>query len=178
MLGWGMDKKTPLYNWHLAQGGKIVPFGGYLMPIQYEKGLIAEHMAVRERAGLFDVSHMGEFIISGSGALKAIQRLFTNDFSNLKDGGVRYTLMCNEEGGIIDDLIIYRLEGNRYLLVVNASNREKDAAWIKKELSAEKDAVFEDISDSMALIALQGPASPGILALLCETIPPKYYSFI
>ena len=154
----------------------MVAFGGYLLPVQYETGLISEHNAVREKAGLFDVSHMGEFVISGSGALGAIQKLFTNDFSNMPIGRVRYTLMCNDQGGILDDLVIYKMDEERYMLVVNASNREKDAAWIQKRLDGE--AAFDDISDSIGQIALQGPASPSILASVSETIPQKYYTFI
>jgi len=170
-----MEKKTPLYGWHEANGGKIVPFAGYLLPVQYETGLIAEHCAVREKAGLFDVSHMGEFMISGKGALAAIQRLLTNDFAKMAAGRVRYTLMCNELGGIIDDLVVYKLDEERYLLVVNAANREKDAAWIQGHIG---DAVFGDLSDSYGQIALQGPASPSILARISETIPQKYYTFV
>jgi aminomethyltransferase len=174
-----MEKKTPLYNWHEANGGKIVPFGGYLLPVQFETGVIAEHCAVREKAGLFDVSHMGEFIISGAGALDAIQRLFTNDFTNMTAGRVRYTTMCNENGGILDDLVVYKMGEERYMLVVNASNREKDAAWIRKNINSwGKAAAFEDLSDSVGQIALQGPASESILASLSDTIPQKYYTFI
>ena len=169
-----MEKKTPLFDWHNTHGGKIVPFGGYLLPVQYETGVIAEHSAVREKAGLFDVSHMGELLISGSGALKTLQMLFTNDFAGMAQGRVRYTLMCNEQGGIIDDLVVYKMDEDRYMLVVNASNREKDAAWIKSHLL---EAVFEDISDSTGLIAFQGPASPSILSSISETIPEKYYTF-
>ena len=173
-----MDKKTPLYNWHESHGGKIVPFGGFLLPVQFETGVIAEHCAVREKAGLFDVSHMGEFAISGSRALAALQRLFTNDFTNMSTGRVRYTLMCNDQGGIIDDLVVYKMDEGRYFLVVNAANREKDAAWIRSRLGNSTDAVFEDLSDSYAQIALQGPASPSILGSVSETIPVKYYTFI
>jgi len=170
-----MEKKTPLYNWHESHGGKIVPFAGYLLPVQYETGLIAEHCAVREKAGLFDVSHMGELIISGQGAFQAIQRLFTNDFSNMAAGRVRYTTMCNEQGGVLDDMVIYKMDENRYMVVVNASNREKDAAWIKSHI---KDAVCDDVSDSFGQIAIQGPASHSILASISQTIPLKYYSFL
>ena len=171
-----MEKKTPLYDWHETHGAKIVPFGGYLLPVQYETGVIAEHNAVRERAGLFDVSHMGEFVIAGTGALNAIQQLFTNDFANMNAGRVRYTLMCNEQGGIIDDLVVCKMAEDRYFLVVNAANREKDAAWIKSRLAP--GAVFEDVSDSFAQIAIQGPASASILTSLSATIPQKYYTLI
>jgi aminomethyltransferase len=170
-----MEKKTPLYSWHETHGGKIVPFGGFLLPVQFETGLITEHCTVREKAGLFDVSHMGEFVISGKAALDAVQRIFTNDFSNLAIGRVRYTTMCNDEGGILDDMVINRMDEERFLLVPNASNREKDAAWIKSHIG---DAVFEDLSDSYGQIALQGPASLSILASISETIPQKYYSLI
>ena len=178
-----MEKKTPLYNWHETHGGKIVPFGGYLLPVQYETGIITEHCAVREKAGLFDVSHMGEFVIRGGGALEAVQWLFTNDFSNMSTGRVRYTLMCNEQGGILDDLVVCKMDAERYFLVVNASNREKDAAWIQSRLAGtwpgqKSGVVFEDVSDSFAQIALQGPASPSILASLSDTIPQKYYTLI
>ena len=182
-----MDKKTPLYDWHETHGGKIVPFAGYLLPVQYETGVITEHCAVREKAGLFDVSHMGEFVISGKNALDAIQYLFTNDFTNMTVGRVRYTLMCNTEGGILDDLVVCKMDEDRYFMVVNAANREKDAEWIKKRLStdektaklySEKDICFEDVSDSYAQIALQGPASPSILASISDTIPQKYYTLI
>jgi len=170
-----MEKKTPLYDWHVSHNGKIVPFGGFLLPVQYETGVISEHTAVRTQAGLFDVSHMGEFLISGAGALKTIQNLFTNDFTGMAAGRIRYTLMCNDNGGIVDDLIVYKISEESYLLVVNAANREKDAAWIQSRLS---DAVFEDLSDSYGQIALQGPASPSILASVSGTVPQKYYSFI
>jgi aminomethyltransferase len=171
-----LEKKTPLYNWHESHGGRIVPFAGYLLPVQYETGVITEHMAVREKAGLFDVSHMGEFVITGAGALKNLQRIFTNDFVNMTIGRVRYTLLCNDAGGIIDDLVICKMEEGRYMLVVNAANRDKDAAWIRSRLDAS--ASFEDISDTLAQIALQGPAAPTILSGLSKTIPEKYYTLI
>ena len=171
-----MEKKTPLFNWHETHGGKIVPFAGYLLPIQYETGLIAEHCAVREKAGMFDVSHMSELLVSGKGALDTIQMLFTNDFSTLSAGRIRYTPMCNEKGGIIDDMVVYMMDEERYLIVANAANRDKDASWIKNHTG--KDAVFEDISDSYGQIALQGPASVSILSSVSQTVPQKYYSFI
>jgi aminomethyltransferase len=170
-----MDKKTPLYEWHETHGGKMVPFAGFILPVQYETGLITEHCAVREKAGIFDVSHMGEFVISGKGALDTVQNLFTNDFSNLAVGRVRYTPMCNDSGGILDDMVVYRMDEERFLMVPNASNREKDAAWMRGHIGG---AVFEDLSDSYGQIALQGPASLSILASISETIPQKYYSFI
>jgi aminomethyltransferase len=172
-----LEKKTPLYQWHESHGGKIVPFAGYLLPVQYETGVITEHNAVRERAGLFDVSHMGEFVIKGPEALANLQRILSNDFTNMGIGRVRYTLMCNEAGGVIDDLVVCKMEEDRYLLVVNAANRDKDAAWIRAHL-AKNGVAFEDISDTLAQIALQGPASPAILSALSATIPQKYYTLI
>lgn len=172
-----LDLKTPLYDTHLKYGAKIVPFAGYLLPIQYGTGIAAEHMAVRTEAGLFDVSHMGEFVLKGPDALKNIQHLMTNDFSGMVDGQVRYSPLCNEEGGIIDDLLIYKKEDKDYLLVVNAANRDKDAAWIVSQISG--DCVFEDSSDTTAQIALQGPKAHEIIAKLTDvaTLPVKNYSF-
>jgi aminomethyltransferase len=172
-----LEKKTPLYQWHAAHGGKIVPFAGYLLPVQYETGVIAEHKAARERAGLFDVSHMGEFVIRGADALPNLQRILSNDFTGMSICRVRYTLMCNERGGVVDDLVVCKMDEERYLLVVNAANREKDAAWIRGHLDGEA-VSFEDSSDSLAQIALQGPASPDILAKVSKTIPEKYYTLI
>lgn len=171
-----MEKKTPIYNWHEAHGGKIVPFAGFLLPVQYETGLITEHCTVRERAGLFDVSHMSELFISGKGAFNTIQRLFPNDFTNMAIGRIRYTPMCNENGGIVDDMVIYRMDGERYMVVANAANRDKDVAWIQSHIGS--DTVFEDRTDSYGQIALQGPASTAILGSISDTIPQKYYTFI
>ncbi|MEG1869893.1 MAG: glycine cleavage system aminomethyltransferase GcvT, partial [Oscillospiraceae bacterium] len=148
-----MELKTPLYDCHVAAKGKIVPFGGYLLPVQYESGVINEHMAVRTKAGLFDVSHMGEIILGGKDALKNINNLLTNDFCGMEDGQARYSPMCNENGGVVDDLIVYRLNDEKYLLVVNASNRNKDAEWIKAHLFGE--VTFKDISDETGQVALQ-----------------------
>lgn len=168
------EKKTALYDIHVALGGKMVPFGGYLLPVQYS-GVIAEHMAVRERAGLFDVSHMGEVILQGPDALANLQRILTNDYGNLQTGQARYGLMCNPEGGVIDDLIVYRLEETRYMLVPNASNREKDVMWLQSQIQG--DAELVDQTDGLSLLALQGPSSQAILAKLVqpEDFPSKYY---
>ncbi len=173
-----MEKKTPLYDRHVALGGKIVPFAGYLLPVQYESGVIAEHMAVRTKAGLFDVSHMGEVLISGKDALGNLNRWLTNDFSGMADGQVRYSPMCNEAGGIVDDLIVYRFDENTYMLVVNASNREKDFQWMKAHLTGE--AALRDESDALCEIALQGPQSKAILSKLMDPakLPQKYYHFV
>lgn len=172
-----MDLKTPLYGTHIKYGGKPVPFAGYLLPIQYPTGITAEHMAVRTAAGLFDVSHMGEVTLKGKDALKNIQMLVTNDCSEMVDGQVKYSPMCNENGGFVDDLLIYKKGVNNYMLVVNAANHAKDVAWIKSKLNG--DLVFEDISSSVAQIALQGPNSLKIISKLVQTekLPVKYYSF-
>lgn len=172
-----MEKKTPLYERHLSSNGKMVPYAGYLMPVQYELGVIKEHMAVRTAVGLFDVSHMGEIALIGKDAINNIQRLVTNDCSNMYDGQIKYSPMCNEEGGVIDDLLIYRKSEYDYLLVVNAANRMKDAEWISKHLEGEVE--FEDISDQIAQLALQGPKAQEVLEQLTDPtdIPVKYYTF-
>ncbi len=173
-----MELKTPLYDCHVACGGKIVPFAGYLLPVQYESGVIAEHMAVRTKAGLFDVSHMGEVAFSGPDALASLNHLLTNDFTDMADGQVRYSPMCNIDGGVVDDVIVYKMGDMRYMVVVNASNRHKDVAWMKAHLVG--DTTFEDISDRMAQLALQGPLAHEILAKVAgeESIPARYYTFI
>lgn len=172
-----MDLKTPLYRCHEASSGKIVSFAGYLLPIQYKTGLMAEHLAVRNEVGIFDVSHMGEILVEGSDSLAYIQELVTNDCSNMSDGQVKYTMMCNEEGGCIDDLLIYRFASDKYLFVVNASNRNKDYKhMVSKQFGNVK---ITDISNDIALIALQGPNSLKVLSKLMdeEMIPTKYYTF-
>lgn len=171
-----MELKTPLYECHQALKGKMVPFAGYLLPVQYT-GVIQEHMAVRTAAGLFDVSHMGELLLTGPDALANLNHLFTNDFTTLADGKVRYTPICNEAGGVVDDVLVYRFDAEKYWVVVNAANRHKDVDFIRAHLSGE--AVLEDISDSLAQLALQGPRAGDILARLAkaEDIPEKYYSF-
>lgn len=174
-----MNLKTCLYQKHLDAGGKMVEFGGYLMPVQYGSGVIAEHQAVRNAAGLFDVSHMGEVLVSGSGALAYLQQLLTNDMAGLAIGGCRYSPMCNEAGGVVDDLLVYRQGENSYMLVVNASNREKDLEWMQQHSSDE--VMVEDLSGEIGEVALQGPAALGILSALtvggAEVLPQKYYTF-
>lgn len=172
-----MEQKTPLYEKHIEAGGKIVPFAGYLLPVQYETGIIAEHMAVRENAGLFDVSHMGEILLKGKDALLNVQKLVTNDCSNMYEGRVKYSPMCNEDGGVVDDLLVYKISPNEYLLVVNASNRHKDVEFMKEHLFGEVE--LTDVSDDFVQIALQGPKSYMIIEKLMtnEDIPTKYYSF-
>ncbi|MBQ1506019.1 MAG: glycine cleavage system aminomethyltransferase GcvT [Erysipelotrichales bacterium] len=170
-----MAFKTPLYDEHVRLNGKIVEFGGYLLPVQYPSGVIAEHMAVRTGAGIFDVSHMGEILYKGKDALANLNYVLTNDFTNLKIGRIRYSVMCYEDGGCVDDLIVYRLGEESYLCVVNAGNRVKDAAWMKEHLFG--DVEFKDISDDVAQLAIQGPLSGEVLGKYTE-FPEKYYSFI
>lgn len=170
-----MELKTPLYDAHVKLGGRIVPFAGYLLPVQYE-GVIAEHMAVREKAGLFDVSHMGEITFKGKGALASLNHLLTNDYTNMPVGKVRYGVMCYEDGGTVDDLLVYKFGDEDYYVVVNASNRHKDFEHMKKNILP--DTEIEDISDSVAQVALQGPEARNIMLKLMkeEDIPEKYYT--
>lgn len=173
-----MDKKTPLYDLHLELGGKIVPFGGYLLPVQYESGLIKEHMAVRTACGLFDVSHMGEIVIKGKDALQNLQNFLTNDYAVMEVGRVRYSPICNERGGIVDDLIVYKFAEDEYFLVPNAANKDKDFAWFLQHSSG--DVEILDLSPQYAQLALQGPKAKAIMGKLCDEslLPTKYYSFV
>lgn len=170
-------KRTPLYNAHLAAGAKMIDFGGWLMPVQYE-GILKEHQAVRSAAGLFDVSHMGELRISGPGARDLIQNLITNDVSRLKPGCALYSPMCNPQGGTIDDLLVYQLEEDQYLLVVNASNIEKDYNWVKSQAPAA--VSIEDVSEKTCQLALQGPAAQSILQKITavDLAEIKYFCFV
>ena len=173
-----MERKTALYDLHLACGGKMVPFAGYLLPVQYATGIIAEHMAVRQKCGLFDVSHMGEVLCQGPAALENLNHLLTNDFTSLADGRVRYSPMCNGQGGVVDDLLVYRVKEGCYLLVVNAANKDKDFQWMQTHQLP--GAQFTDLSDTVSQLALQGPLAGEILAKLASPadIPGKYYSFV
>ena len=173
-----MGKKTPLYEKHVALGGKIVEFGGWELPVQYPAGIKAEHMAVRTKCGLFDVSHMGEFKLSGEGAVNYLNKVLTNNFSNMKDGQVKYSPMCNENGGVVDDLLVYKADDNEYLIVVNAANTDKDFEFMS---SYTDDSVsLKNVSHDFAQIALQGPYAKDILLnILPENhIPQKYYSAV
>lgn len=153
-------KRIPLYHVHKSLNAKFTEFGGWEMPLQYSS-IVKEHLSVRTNVGLFDLSHMGEFEIRGHGANELVHKLSTNDVGRLTDGRVLYTLFCNETGGIVDDLLIYRHADNHYMLVVNAANIEKDLAWV--ETHNDTDAEIEDVSEDTALIALQGPKSIDIL---------------
>lgn len=154
----------------------MTDFGGWEMPVEYV-GIIEEHKAVRNECGLFDVSHMGEIIVSGSSAAASLQKIITNDLDKLEDGKVLYTPICREDGGIIDDLLVYRLAADEYLMVVNASNTEKDFNWVKQHLLEESQA--ENVSEEYALLALQGPESQKVLTQLTDIDlnSLEYYSF-
>ncbi|MGX7417582.1 glycine cleavage system aminomethyltransferase GcvT [Carnobacterium gallinarum] len=172
-----MELKTPLYQNHLEAKGKLVNFANYLLPIQYPTGVLKEHLAVRKSAGLFDVSHMGELVITGKDALKNMNQLFSNNFTTMVNGQVRYSLMCNHEGGILDDVIVYRYTAEKYMVVVNAANHAKDVAWIQKQLIG--NVTLTDVSEEIALLALQGPKAKAILSQLVveKELPEKYYTF-
>ena len=171
-------KSTPFTHQHIALGAKMAEFAGYNMPISYS-GINDEHQAVRTNAGVFDVSHMGEFIIKGDKALDLIQRVTTNDASKLTAGKAQYSALTNESGGIVDDLIVYCMEENKaYMIVVNASNIEKDWKWISKHNT--KHAEMHNISDKTCLLAIQGPNATKILQPLTEIdiLNLPYYTFV
>ena len=173
-----ITKNTPFLEKHEALGAKMVPFAGYNMPVSYS-GINLEHAAVRKNAGIFDVSHMGEFIIKGKNALDLIQRLTSNDASKLSPGKAQYSCLVNNTGGIIDDLLVYCIEENNvYMLVVNASNIEKDWTWISKHNT--KKAEMHNISDKTCLLAVQGPNATKILQSLTDMdiLNLKYYTFV
>jgi len=169
-------KNTALTSVHIALGAKMVPFAGYNMPVQYE-GINSEHEIVRKSVGVFDVSHMGEFILKGENALDLIQRVCSNDASKLIDGKVQYSCLPNEEGGIVDDLLVYRMDEKSYMLVVNASNIDKDWNWIQKYNT--KNVEMHNISDKTSLLAVQGPNASAALQKLTDInlSEMEYYSF-
>lgn len=171
-------KNTPFTHKHIALGAKMAPFAGYNMPISYT-GINDEHAAVRNSAGVFDVSHMGEFILKGENALDLIQRVTSNDASKLTPGKAQYSCLPNAEGGIVDDLLVYCIEENKvYMLVVNASNIEKDWNWISQFNT--KGVEMHNISDHTCLLAIQGPKATSILQTLTDkdVINLKYYTFV
>lgn len=169
-------KRTPLFNKHVSLGAKMVPFAGFEMPVQYS-GLTEEHFAVREKAGLFDVSHMGQFFIEGPGAKDLLQYVATNNADALKDGKAQYTCLTNENGGIVDDLIVYKIADEKYFVVVNASNIDKDWNHINNHNTF--GAIMTNASDEMSLLAIQGPKATEILQKLTpvqlQDLP--YYHF-
>jgi aminomethyltransferase len=169
-----MARRTPLYDEHRALGARLVEFGGWDMPLTYTSAL-EEHRAVRTTCGLFDVSHMGEVELRGVAAAQMIARLATNDVTRLADGRAQYSLMCNERGGIVDDLIVYRLDPARYFLVVNAAHAAEDVAWMRAHTPGGVE--LRDESESWALLALQGPAAARALAPLTNRPPDALASF-
>lgn len=171
-------KKTPLNQVHIELGARMVDFGGWHMPVQYS-GLSQEHLAVRTKAGLFDVSHMGEVLVEGEDAENFLNHLVTNNVSRIVDRQAQYTVMCYDNGGVVDDLLVYRRATNKYLLCINASNTEKDVAWIQEQAKAFPKCSVKNVSDEYCQIAIQGPASEKILAKLCDydLSSIKYYHF-
>jgi aminomethyltransferase len=153
-------KRTPLFEVYKEYGGKTIDFGGWELPVQFSS-IKEEHEAVRTKAGLFDVSHMGEIEVKGPDSLKFLQKMLTNDFSKMKNGGAKYTAMCYENGGTVDDLLVYKIEDNHYLLVVNASNIDKDFNWLHDHLEGE--VTLENLSENTALLAIQGPLAEKVL---------------
>jgi aminomethyltransferase len=166
--------RTPLYEQHLALGAKIVPFAGWEMPVQYE-GIREEHSAVRRHVGMFDVSHMGEVEVEGPGALSFLQRVLSNDVARVHVGGAQYSVLCNEDGGVIDDLFAYRLGGDRFLIVTNAANHETDLEWLGRQ-SREFDAIVRDVADRYAMLAVQGPHARDVVTrALGIELPPRFH---
>lgn len=157
-------KKTPLYDYYRKTGARLIDFGGYMLPVSISS-IKQEHQAVRTRAGLFDVSHMGEFELAGVGAERFLQRMVTNNVAKTHPGQAQYTAMCYENGGTVDDLMIYRLEEERFMLVVNAANIQKDFDWLHSHLEQSgENAKLDNVSDRIALLALQGPRAEAILS--------------
>ncbi|MFS0780953.1 glycine cleavage system aminomethyltransferase GcvT [Bacillus sp. 1P06AnD] len=168
-------KKTPLFDEYSQFGAKTIDFGGWDLPVQFS-GIKEEHMAVRTKAGLFDVSHMGEITVEGKDSLSYLQSMATNDVSKLKDGKAQYSALCYENGGTVDDIIIYKRSEDRYLLVVNAANIQKDFEWLKKH-KGDADVTLENKSDQIAQLALQGPLAEQALSQLTENIDLKQLPF-
>ncbi len=166
-------RRTPLYDRHVAAGARIVPFAGWEMPVQYE-GIREEHTAVRTAAGIFDVSHMGEVETSGPDAGAFLQRLLSNDVDKLAVGGAQYSVLCREDGGVLDDLFTYRLAQDRYLTVTNASNHDKDLAWFQAHAEG-FDVVVQDRLADWAMLAIQGPRARGIVeSLAAGPLPARF----
>jgi aminomethyltransferase len=170
-------KRTPLYDRHVAAGARIVPFAGWEMPVQYE-GVAAEHTAVRQHAGMFDVSHMGQIKTSGPQALEFLQRLLSNDVAELEPGGAQYSCLCAEDGGILDDLFTYLLDDGSYMTVTNAANHESDLAWFRR-VAGDFDVEVEDLAPAHAMIAVQGPEARARVAPLASAeLPPRMHTAI
>ncbi|MCF7811235.1 glycine cleavage system aminomethyltransferase GcvT [bacterium] len=168
-------KKTALYNRHVALGAKMVPFAGFIMPVQYS-GILDEHLNVRNKVGVFDVSHMGEFEFRGADAEKTLNYLTTNNVAKLEPGGIQYSAMLFDDGGVVDDLLVYRFE-NHYMTVVNAANLDKDFEWMKSHLKG--DVEMKDVSDQTSLLAIQGPDAVSLIKKITNTPLDEivYYNF-
>ena len=167
-------RRTSLYDAHVAAGAKLVPFAGWEMPIQYT-GIREEHKAVRTDVGIFDVSHMGQVQTTGPRALERLQRLVSNDVSRIPEGGAQYSLLCNERGGVLDDLFTYRLSDSRFLTVTNAANHEKDLAWMQSH-AQEFDADVNDCQGNFAMVAIQGPNARALVQKLADgQLPQRFH---
>jgi aminomethyltransferase len=167
-------KRTPLYDKHVDAGAKLVPFAGWEMPVQYGGGVKAEHVATRATAGVFDVSHMGEIATSGPQAEAFLQHILSNDLTKLQTGGAQYSVLCREDGGVLDDLFTYRLGADSFLTVTNASNHDKDLAWFRKQ-AAGFDVTVTDVHDQYAMLAVQGPQAREIVQALADgPLPDRF----
>jgi aminomethyltransferase len=166
-------KRPPLFDSHVRAGAKLVPFAGWEMPIQYADGIRAEHLAVRREAGIFDVSHMGQVEVRGPDAEAFLQRMYSNDVSKIAIGGAQYALLCNEDGGVLDDLFTYRLAPDRFLTVTNAANHESDVAWLRAHVG-DLDVEVADVADRYAMLAVQGPLARELVQALSDgPLPPR-----
>jgi aminomethyltransferase len=161
-------KNTALYEKHVNLGGKIVDFYGWNLPLHYSSGIISEHNAVRNSAGLFDVSHMGEIFVEGPGAGEFLELILTNGLEKLRDGGVLYSPMCYLDGGTVDDLIVYKMGNERFFIAVNASNAAKDFEWMQENAGRVRDVTVRNVSDEYSQLAIQGPKAETIMQKLCE----------
>jgi glycine cleavage system T protein (aminomethyltransferase) len=173
-------RRTPLYERHIAAGAKLVPFAGFEMPVQYERGVRAEHMAVREACGMFDVSHMGEIETRGAGALALLQRVLSNDVSKIvlregareMEGGAQYSVICGEDGGVFDDVFTYRVDAERYLTVTNAANHARDVEWFQRHARGIDAVEVIDRFEDYAMLAVQGPRAREIVQAISDTPLP------
>src|SRR3954468_1238396 len=166
-------RRTPLYDNHVAAGAKIVPFAGWEMPVQYGDGIRAEHVAVRTAVGMFDVSHMGEIETSGPDAEAFLQRVLSNDVSKIAPGGAQYSVLCREDGGVLDDLFTYSFGSGRYLTVTNAANHDKDLAWFREQ-AGPFDVDVDDSADRYAMLAVQGPRARELVQAIADApLPPR-----
>src|SRR6476661_2803966 len=171
----GTLRRTPLYEAHVEAGAKLVDFAGWEMPVEYD-GIRAEHLRVRNSCGVFDVSHMGEIETEGPQAAELLQRLLTNDVSKIQVGGAQYSVLCREDGGVLDDLFSYRLADDRYLTVTNSSNHDKDFAWFRKQAEGFDVDVIDRHAD-YAMLAVQGPSARGIVERLADgALPARFHT--